>query len=85
MGGVDAGGVEYGDRVVGHLLEAVVTEGLVAAAGTAVVERDDAVARREHEPLHVPAVLVGPEALDHQHRRCTGTAQHLVVQPDAVG
>ena len=45
----------------------------------------DPVAQREQVALHVPAVLVGAEALDHQHRRRAAAAEHLVVDADAVG
>ena len=69
VGGLDAGVVEHGDGVVGHLLERVGAVRLVAATGAAVVEGDRAVAARQRQPLQVPAVLVGAEALDQQHRR----------------
>ena len=82
---VDADVVEDGDSVGRHLTQVVVAGRLVAAAGTAVVEGDDAVAQREDHALDVPTVLVHAEALDHQHRRCRGSSGHPVVDAAAVG
>ena len=57
---------------------------LVAAPGAPVVEGDRLVAARQRQPLQVPAVLVGAEALDQQHRRPAPPARDPVVQPGAV-
>ena len=59
--------------------------GLVAATGAAVVEGDRAVGPRQRQPLQVPAVLVGAEALDQQHRRAAAATGDLVVDAGAVG
>ena len=85
VGGVDAGVVEHGDGVGRHLLERVGAVRLVAATGAAVVEGDRAVGPRQGQPLQVPAVLVGAEALDQQHRRAAAAAGDLVVDAGAVG
>ena len=79
------GMIEHGDGIVGHLLDRVHAERLVAASCAAVVERDHAVAASQREALHVPAVLVGAEALDHQHRGRAAPAECLVVKTSAVG
>ena len=71
MGGVDSGVVEHGDRVVGHLGERVGPVGLVAATGAPIVEGEGAERPGEPEPLQVPEMLVGAEALDEQRRRRT--------------
>ncbi len=72
VGRPDPGGVEHGDGVVGHLQQRVGAERLVAAAGTPVVEGDRAVAAGEGRPLQGPAVDVGAEAVDQQHRLAVG-------------
>ena len=69
VGGLDAGVVEHGDRVVGHLLQRVRAVRLVAAPRPPVVERDRLVPGCGGESLQVPAVLVGAETLDEEDRR----------------
>ena len=82
---VDTGAVEHRDRVVGHLFERVLAEGLVAATRATIVERDRPVPGGQGDALEVPAVLVGTEALDQEHGWAARTAGLAVVQADAVG
>ena len=79
------GMIQHGDGIVGHLLDRVHAERLVAASCAAVVERNHPVVTRQREALHVPTVLVGTEALNHQHRGSAAPAECLVVKTSAVG
>ncbi len=75
--------VEHGDRVVGHLFERVRAVRFVAASGTRL-SAQSSVPRSGGEPLEVPAVLVGAEALDEQDGRAVGSTGDAVVDPGAV-
>ena len=77
--------IEHRNRVVGHLFDRVHAERFVAASRTAVVECNHPVVASQREALHVPTVLVGAEALNHQHRGRRMAAESLVVQAGAVG
>src|SRR5262249_40082 len=81
---VVAGGVEYRERVLGHLFEVVVTRGPVTASDTSIVEHDAAVATTDRVPLEGPASRISAESLDHEDRLTVAATGHVVVQAHAV-
>ena len=58
--------------------------GLSLRPEAAVVERDGVDRPGQPQPLEVPAMLVGAEALDEQHGRAASAARHAVVDASPV-
>ena len=85
MGVVDAGVVEHGDGVGGHLLEVVGAVRLVAAPGAAVVEGDDAVAQARARRCRSQPCLSAPRPWIISTRRRRRPAGDVVVDAAAVG